>query len=145
MATRHSFLSTAGLVRAPSPGPSVANANPSAYATRRQVAFGGTPSTSDPKEQNRSKNLKKLKLSSKFRPQAYASAGVIPLSPTFLVGLAAVISLCFIVVISFAFLGAEDEAIFKNVLDNLAETNPGVRLPTTSRYCITNFPARFYS
>lgn len=78
-------------------------------------------------ESPRSKNLKKLTLAPKLRLDLHAQAGVVPLGSTFIVGIAIVISLFFIISISFAFVGAEDEAVFKDILDSLAETNPGVR------------------
>lgn len=49
------------------------------------------------------------------------------MGPSFLVGLAALLSLFFIISVSMVFVGAADEEDpFKELLDNAAKTNPGV-------------------
>ena len=78
----------------------------------------------------RQKHLKKLQLSTDASPKPRGTGGVIPLGPTFIVGMAIVLSLCFIGVISFAFIGAEDAPVFKSTLSDLAAENPGVSYDT---------------
>ena len=54
--------------------------------------------------------------------------GIVPLGPLFVVGIGVVISLLFVAVISFAFIGAgEEDEIFKSTLDDIARNSPGVR------------------
>ena len=53
--------------------------------------------------------------------------GITPLGPSFLVGLAALLSIFFIISVSMVFVGAADEEDpFKELLDNAAQNNPGV-------------------
>ncbi|KAF9817293.1 hypothetical protein IEO21_03553 [Rhodonia placenta] len=107
MSTRHSFLSTTGLVRAPSDAGS--------KASSRHARFGGTkPEKKHPKSR---------------APALVTVAGIRPLGPMFLIGMAIGFSLIFIVSISFAFVGSdEDEPPFKEFLDNIAKDNPGIVL-----------------
>lgn len=54
----------------------------------------------------------------------------------FIVGMAVVLSLFYIGALSFAFIGAEDEPVFKDMLNDLAKNNPGVSLSTLSKRCV---------
>lgn len=49
------------------------------------------------------------------------------MGPMFVVGMAVVLSLLFIGAISFAFIGAEEEQIFKDLLNDIAQNTSGVR------------------
>ncbi|THH01895.1 hypothetical protein EW026_g861 [Hermanssonia centrifuga] len=66
------------------------------------------------------------KLTTKLR--LHFNAGVIPLGPTFIVWMGIAISILFITAVSFAFIGAEDELVFKDLLNDIAEHSPGVVL-----------------
>ncbi|KAF7792627.1 hypothetical protein EIP86_003724 [Pleurotus ostreatoroseus] len=112
MSSRHSFLSTTSLLRSPS----AASLAPSIPATPSSTRLGRivrghkrTPNDSNPVEVP---NTQPRRLC--------GDNGIIPLGPMFVVGIAIVISLCFIGAISFAFIGAEDELIFRDVLNELA-------------------------
>ncbi|KAI0345843.1 hypothetical protein BDW22DRAFT_1324837 [Trametopsis cervina] len=127
MATRHSFLSTTGLIRSSSSASSVA----STYLTSQPLrGESGGHHGSTCRQSTKSKNIKNLVLptSTPTLPKTRVNAGVIPLGPTFIVGIAVVISLFFIGAISFAFIGAEEEAVFKDLLNDLAQHNPGIVL-----------------
>lgn len=126
MSNRHSFLSTTGLLRSSSSA-SNASFTPSAYGSSKAAKATPTLQTEKPTGRlQRLKNLKELKLSSDISPKSHSTGGIIPLDPTFIVGMAIVMSLCFVGVISFAFIGAEDTPVFKDVLNGLAQTSPGV-------------------
>ncbi|GJE99627.1 hypothetical protein PsYK624_158980 [Phanerochaete sordida] len=136
MATRHSFLSTTGLLRSPS------SASTASYAP--SFAAGSPPAApGKPTRFRHFKNLKSLTLSPKAKTESPApppvkpqlepparrgSGGVIPLGPVFIVGMAIVISLFFVGALSFAFIGAEDEPVFRATLDKLAAESPGIVL-----------------
>jgi len=106
MATRHSFLSTTGLIRAPS--------NTGRAASSRHAKSGGT---------------KPEQPACTRQPSIVTKAGILPLGPTFLIGIAIGFSLIFIISISCAFIGSDDdEPPFKNFLNNIAETSPGIVL-----------------
>lgn len=117
MSTRHSFLSTTGLIRAPS----------SASTYSNHALPGGTkPGYSKPsKSKLKSRLVEPVKNLKQAIPKT--RAGVIPLGPTFIVFIAIAFSLIFIASISFAFIGSEDEETsFKDLLDDVARNNPGV-------------------
>ena len=73
------------------------------------------------------KNLKKLRLPIESAKKLRGTAGVIPLGPAFIVGIAIIMSLFFIGALSFAFVGGEDVPVFREILDDLANNDPGVR------------------
>ncbi|KAI0917244.1 hypothetical protein AcW2_007429 [Taiwanofungus camphoratus] len=107
MSTRHSYLSTTGLIRDPSNAASVA---PSTHANS-----GGTKPG-----QNRS---------SRKKPLTVAKAGILPLGPAFIVAIAMAFSLVFILSLSFAFVGSDDdEPKFKSLLEDIANNSPGIVL-----------------
>ncbi len=109
MSTRHSFLSTTGLVRG--------NTTSSTYSAR-QASSGGTKTGKNKQVTDDSKVTRSRKIVTR--------AGVIPLGPTFLIIIAFTFSVFFIASISFAFVGAEDEPTFKGLLEDIAHNNPGV-------------------
>jgi hypothetical protein len=125
MASRHSFLSTTGLIRAPSSA-SIA----SKYSTSSANAEIGQTKSS-----KKAKNVKNLSLpnvsaalpSLKLR----AHGGVVPLGPRFVIGMAVALSLLFIGALSCAFIGAEEDAVFKDLLNDLAVNNPGVSISSS--------------
>ncbi|OSD07271.1 hypothetical protein PYCCODRAFT_1430513 [Trametes coccinea BRFM310] len=113
MSIRHSFLSTTGLIRPPS----VASVAESVIPPSRHAKRGGTK----PEERVRPRGPPTRK--------PVARAGVIPLGPTFIVGLAVFLSLLFILAVSCAFIPDEDERItFANILDDIAANAPGIVL-----------------
>ena len=115
MSTRHSFLSTTGLIRAP-----LAASTYSTYAPSNATKHSKPPKTkSKPK-------LEPVKALKKVIPKT--RAGVISLGPTFIVIIAVAFSLLFIASISFAFIGSEEQPEFKDLLDDVARNNPGVSL-----------------
>ncbi|KZT09127.1 uncharacterized protein LAESUDRAFT_722833 [Laetiporus sulphureus 93-53] len=106
MSTRHSFLSTTGLIRAPS--------DASSSKTRRPAKFGGTKPGQTPRNKARLTRIQ---------------AGIIPLSVPFLVGMVIAFSLIFIVSISCAFIGSDDdEPPFRELLNSVAKNDPGIVL-----------------
>lgn len=127
MSTRHSFLSTTGLIRSSSSA-STASHYPSVYGGPKS----SLPSLSEKKSATgrfqRLENLKKLKLPdiSDAAVKLRGTGGVVPLGPTFIVGIAIIMSLFFIGAVSFAFIGAEDAPVFQNTLNDLAKSSPGV-------------------
>lgn len=131
MSNRASFLSTTGLLRSTSSASAA-----SVYSTKSNATKPSTITSQTEKPASRLqrlKNLKKLKLSptssdASPKPKRRITGGVIPMGSTFIVGMAVVMSLCFVMVISFAFIGAEDAPVFKDVLNDLAQHNPGVSL-----------------
>lgn len=135
MSTRHSFLSTTGLIRSSS---SVSNANLAPSVRAGSGTSRSTKTSQDPGP--RSKNFKKLKLGAgveSVKTKLRGSAGVIPLGPTFIVGIAVVMSLFFIGALSFAFIGAEDEPMFQKTLNELAKEHPGVSLRALLKTVLT--------
>lgn len=131
MSTRHSFLSTTGLLRPPSSA-SLASTVPSIYSVQTEAPVKSTQTLSEkvsdkiPRMKNL-KNLKKLRLPTETAKRFRGNAGLIPLGPTFIVGIAIIMSIFFIGALSFAFIGGEDAPVFQEILDNLAHNNPGVR------------------
>ncbi|KAI0086473.1 hypothetical protein BDY19DRAFT_960057 [Irpex rosettiformis] len=125
MATRHSFLSTTGLIRAPSNASSIVSLYPAS-----SPPVDAESSTQKKTKNLKSKNIKNLTLPPTETPnlKRRAHAGVIPLGPVFIVGMAVVLSLFYIGALSFAFIGAEDEAVFKDMLNDLARNDPGILL-----------------
>ncbi|EKM49539.1 uncharacterized protein PHACADRAFT_265076 [Phanerochaete carnosa HHB-10118-sp] len=131
MSTRHSFLSTTGLIRSSSSA-STASFSPSTSKSTKSTL----PSFGKQGKLRNFRNLKSLTLSTKpepekpkpEKPKVRGSGGVIPLGPTFIVGISIVISLFFIGSLSFAFIGAEDAPVFRDTLDSLADQNPGLVL-----------------
>ena len=118
MSTRHSFLSTTGLIRSPSSGSTL----PSHHASSRGTKTGNTPFF------HRAKPSEKPAQPKSFHPlqKLRTTAGVVPLGPTFLVIMAVLFSIVFIGAISLAFVGAEDDPVFQDVLNEIARDNPGV-------------------
>ncbi|OCH91203.1 hypothetical protein OBBRIDRAFT_753513 [Obba rivulosa] len=101
MSTRPSFGSTTGLISGLS--------SPS-----RQAFSGGTKSGGK-------KKLKELTLVKASR------AGVVPLAPEFIVGIAITLSVLFILSLLCVFLGADyEESAFQKRLDKVATENPGI-------------------
>lgn len=84
----------------------------------------------------RLKNLKKLTLPIEAARKFRGTAGVIPLGPAFIVGIAVIMSIFFIGALSFAFIGGEDAPVFQNILDELAHTSPGVRRRLIEGYVV---------
>lgn len=126
MSTRHSFLSTTGLLRSPSSA-SLASTVPSMYSAH-EASKPAAPMVSEKTSSRlqRVKNLRKLRLPTDVTQRLRGTSGVIPLGSTFIVGIAIIMSLFFIGAISFAFIGGEDAPAFQDVLNNLAQTSPGV-------------------
>lgn len=103
MSNRHSFLSTTGLIRAPS--------NASALS---QVKA--------PKHAKPGKKPSRVKTA-----LTRTKAGILPVGTRFIVGMAILFSLFFIFSLSCAFIGTEDdEPPFKDMLDSVAANDPGV-------------------
>ncbi|KAJ3480737.1 hypothetical protein NLI96_g8140 [Meripilus lineatus] len=110
MSTRHSFLSTTGLLRASS--------SASTYSFRQ-----ATPESTKPRK-TKNETYKTESITRKV----VTRAGVIPLGPAVLVVIAFTFSLIFIASISFAFIGSEDEPIFKDLLEDIVHNSPGIVL-----------------
>ncbi|OBZ71241.1 hypothetical protein A0H81_08790 [Grifola frondosa] len=107
MASRLSFLSTISLIRTPSIAESV--------AASTHAPTGSTQSGRQP----RSGEIKLLA----------SRAGMVPLRPTFIISIVAMLSILFIVSISCAFIGAQDEkSSFASLLDEVASETPGIVL-----------------
>ena len=107
MSTRHSFLSTTGLIRAPSNASTLSQVDPPKYA--------------------KSSGTKSKKPSGAKTVLSRTRAGILPLGTRFIVGMAILFSLFFIFSLSCAFIGTEeDEPPFKEMLDNVAANDPGV-------------------
>jgi hypothetical protein len=82
----------------------------SSFTSSPQAVMGGT------KPMGRSKNSLPV-----------ASGGIVRIQNTTLLIIAVIFSVCFILALSCAFLGDdEDEPYFKSILDEVAQTNPGV-------------------
>ncbi|CAL1713170.1 unnamed protein product [Somion occarium] len=113
MSTRHSFLSTTGLIRSPSAVSTISThaSSGGTKPTKSEASVFKTKAT-------RTEPLKALR----------TRAGIVPLGPTFLVVMALLFSLLFIASISFAFIGSEEGPDFKDVLDDVAQNNPGIVL-----------------
>ncbi|KAI0770235.1 hypothetical protein C8Q74DRAFT_1201513 [Fomes fomentarius] len=123
MSTRHSFLSTTGLIR-PSSTMSMASTVESHIPYYHHAHSGGTKpgrkssatTAPPPPPPSSSKALTKR-------------AGVVPLGPTFIVSMAVTLSLLFILVIMCAFISDEDEKpAFASMLDDVAANTPGLVL-----------------
>ena len=128
MSSRHSFLSTTGLIR---PGSALSmnegsilpppNVRPSTAHRGRKPASATAPS----------------------KPLT-TRAGILPLSPGFLVFLAAILSILFVSCLSFAFIPDEDEkSPFADDLDYVAANAPGVStwlLTASGHNCLTSVP-----
>ncbi|KAI0076698.1 hypothetical protein K474DRAFT_1662571 [Panus rudis PR-1116 ss-1] len=110
MSTRHSFLSTAGLLRAPSSASAVS----SHYA----------PSVAPERQNSRAQSRRRGPIATTIPTRA----GVIPLGPTFIIIIAIIFSAVFISSISFAFIGAEEEPAFRDLLNDVANNDPGIVL-----------------
>ena len=109
MSTRHSFLSTTGLIRAPSNASTLPHVKSTKHAQK---------SGTKPKTPSRAKTV-----------LSRTKAGILPLGTRFIVGMAILFSLFFIFSLSCAFIGTEeDEPPFKDLLDNVAANDPGVSL-----------------
>ncbi|KAI0786818.1 hypothetical protein C8Q75DRAFT_720174 [Abortiporus biennis] len=120
MSTRHSFLSTTGLLRSNSSVSVASSYHASTRDTMRGPTTVSSPApTPTPDPQAPGPNSAK-KLATR--------AGVLPLGSTFIVILAGFFSLLFIVCISFAFMGLEDGSEFKDTLNDLARNSPGIVL-----------------
>ena len=121
MSSRHSFLSTTGLIR---PGSALsmastvdvsANPIPTHHAPLGNTRSGRRPVV--PSESTPPTSSKPLT----------TRAGILPLGPGFLVCIATILSLLFISCLSFAFIPDEDERpAFASDLDDVAANAPGV-------------------
>ena len=112
MSTRHSFLSTTGLIRPSSVAYATEDVLPSRHAppcgTKRGRRALQTKAANEP-------------------PVHRARAGIIPLGPAFIIGLAVFLSILFILSLSCAFLADEDgKPAFAALLDDVAANTPGV-------------------
>ena len=122
MSTRHSFLSTTGLIR-PTSVASAASVTDSYYVPSRHARSGGTttrniPKVATPRPQEQ-----------KSQKPLVTRAGIIPLGPTFVVGMAIMLSLLFVVAISLAFIPDNDNVpAIASVLDDVAANSPGVSI-----------------
>ncbi|KAI0769006.1 hypothetical protein BD413DRAFT_86453 [Trametes elegans] len=117
MSTRHSFLSTTGLIRAPSVS-SVAES----VIPERQVRPGGT-------RPGHRRTQKLATSTEQKRPVNRAKAGIIPLGPAVIVGFAVLLSILFILAITCAFIPDEqEESLFARMLDDVAADTPGIVL-----------------
>ncbi|KAI0755042.1 hypothetical protein C8Q80DRAFT_1142550 [Daedaleopsis nitida] len=123
MSTRHSFLSTTGLIR-PSSVLSTASVAESSYTSHYHSRTGSIKHGRRPTAKNTATPpppLPKIPLTTK--------AGIIPLGPTFLVAMAVGLSLLFILVMTCAFIPDENEKpAFAGMLDDVAENTPGIVL-----------------
>ncbi|KAI0333652.1 hypothetical protein GY45DRAFT_1271339 [Cubamyces sp. BRFM 1775] len=114
MSTRHSFLSTTGLIR-----PSSTTFIPEDVLPSRHAQPCGT---------KRGRRTPKTKTGDE-PPVHRARAGIIPLGPAFITGLAVLLSLLFILSISCAFLADEGaQPAFAALLDDVAANTPGIVL-----------------
>ncbi|KAH8104622.1 hypothetical protein BXZ70DRAFT_599275 [Cristinia sonorae] len=129
MSTRHSFLSTTGLLRTPSSGSTMSHMS---NVTHLQAPPRGTKPGKRPLflHRNTPPDPPKPKTKTSFAPvkRLTTRAGIVPLGPTFLVAMAMLFSLFFIASISFAFIGAEDEPEFRDLLNDIARNDPGIVL-----------------
>ncbi|KAL1950348.1 hypothetical protein VTO73DRAFT_5472 [Trametes versicolor] len=120
MSTRHSFLSTTGLIRPPSAASFTESAVPPRQARPGGTKPGlkrthrGTPTTTSPPADP-------LPIRTK--------AGIIPIGPAFTVCIGVFLSLLFTLAISCAFISGEDERPpFASLLDDVAANTPGIVL-----------------
>ncbi|KAI0632341.1 hypothetical protein C8Q77DRAFT_918090 [Trametes polyzona] len=128
MSTRHSFLSTTGLIRPPSAAssytesssaPAHKHARPNGTKSSGRRTHIGTPPA--PPLPTTGPNLPPLK--------PLTRAGVMPLGPAFVVGIAALLSLLFVLAVSCAFIGDDDNPPpFAALLDDTAANAPGIVL-----------------
>ncbi|KAI0699303.1 hypothetical protein C8T65DRAFT_303943 [Cerioporus squamosus] len=123
MSTRHSFLSTTGLLRPSSAMSTLSMADD--YTTPSHARSGSTrsgrkpPSTAPPGPRPLPQSSKSLT----------TRAGILPLGPGFLVGMAVTLSVLFILVIMCAFIPDDDETpAFAGILDDIAVNSPGIVL-----------------
>ena len=122
MSTRHSFLSTTGLIR-PTSVASAASVADSYYIPNRHARSGGTTTRNIPKVATPQLQEQKL------QKPLVTRAGIIPLGPTFVVGMAVMLSLLFVAAISLAFIPDDDEVpAIARVLDDIAANTPGVSI-----------------
>ncbi|KAH9891582.1 hypothetical protein C8Q73DRAFT_762752 [Cubamyces lactineus] len=114
MSTRHSFLSTTGLIR------------PSSVA---YIAEDDFPSQhAPPRGTKRGRRTHKMKIADDL-PVHRARAGIVPLGPAFIIGLAVLLSFLFILSLSCAFLADEGaQPAFSTLLDDVAANMPGIVL-----------------
>ncbi|KAH9850124.1 hypothetical protein C2E23DRAFT_735631 [Lenzites betulinus] len=126
MSTRHSFLSTTGLIRPPSAASFIDDA---AAAPHRHARPGGTkPGRRTHKPTTPVPSAGPSSGSSPSRASR-TKAGIVPLGPAFVVGIAVLLSLLFILAISCAFIADEDERpMFAALLDDAAANTPGIVL-----------------
>ena len=113
MSTRHSFLSTTGLIRPMSTASAAEDYLPDHFAP------SGIPA---------SRRMRKSAIppQTKNTPPT-TRAGIIPIGPTFLVCMAVALSLLFIGTISLAFIADEDKPpAMAAVLNDVAANTPGV-------------------
>ncbi|KAI0670830.1 hypothetical protein C8Q78DRAFT_1129732 [Trametes maxima] len=118
MSTRHSFLSTTGLIRPPSVASVAEEPLPFPY---RHARSGGT------KPRRRTPNTETQPANKPLAPLP-TRAGIVPLGPAFLIGIAVLLSLLFTTALSCAFIPDEDERPFAAVLENAAANTPGIVL-----------------
>ncbi|TFK88198.1 hypothetical protein K466DRAFT_585745 [Polyporus arcularius HHB13444] len=121
MSTRHSFLSTTGLIRPSSAMSTLSTADD--YTTPSHARSGST------------RPGRKPTAATPLRPPPPSSkplttrAGILPLGPGFLVGMAVTLSLLFILVIMCAFIPDTDETpAFAGMLNDIAANSPGIVL-----------------
>lgn len=116
MSTRHSFLSTTGLIR---PMSAASFASPADDYLPDRFAPSGVPT---------SRRMRKSAVAPpQTKPTLTTRAGIIPLGPTFLVCMAVALSLLFIGTISLAFIADEDKPpATAAVLNDVAANSPGV-------------------
>ncbi|KAI0823933.1 hypothetical protein BC628DRAFT_1420370 [Trametes gibbosa] len=120
MSTRHSFLSTTGLIR-----PYSAASFSGDAATAPHARTGGT------KPGRRThKPTTPIPSTGPSPPLApRTKAGIVPLGPAFIVGIAVLLSLLFTLALSCAFIADEDERpVFAAILDDAAANTPGIVL-----------------
>lgn len=123
MSTRHSFLSTTGLIR------------PMSAASFASPADDYLPDRFAPSGISTSRRMRKSTVPPpQTNPTLTTRAGIIPLGPTFLVCMAVALSLLFIGTISLAFIADEDKPpATAAILNDVAANTPGVREYTSSR------------
>ncbi|KAI0648099.1 hypothetical protein C8Q79DRAFT_1008455 [Trametes meyenii] len=116
MSTRQSFLSTTSLIRPPSIASVAEESLPFPY---RHARSGGT------KPRKRTPNTEVQTASTPLAPLP-TRAGIVPLGPAFLIGIAVLLSLLFTTALSCAFIPDEDEHPFAALLEDAAANTPGI-------------------
>ncbi|KAM5533434.1 hypothetical protein V8D89_012872 [Ganoderma adspersum] len=118
MSTRHSFLSTTGLIR---PMSAASFASPADDYLPDRFAPSGVPT---------SRRMRKSAAQPpQTKPALTTRAGIMPLGPTFLVCMAVALSLLFIGTISLAFIADEDKPpATAAILNDVAANTPGIVL-----------------